>query len=45
MGDIHETGSFEAKIRIHPEISVNISVFVEDIDSVVKLLDDVAEEH
>ena len=41
---IHEIGSFEAKIRIHPEISVNISVFVEDIDSVVKLLDDVAED-
>tara|TARA_B100001750_G_scaffold247190_1_gene272099 strand:- start:1864 stop:2505 length:642 start_codon:yes stop_codon:yes gene_type:complete len=30
---IHEIGSFEAKVRVHPEISANISLSVEDIDS------------
>ncbi|MQF99067.1 MAG: 50S ribosomal protein L9 [SAR202 cluster bacterium] len=30
---IHETGSFEAKIKVHPEISANIRLSVEDIDS------------
>jgi len=40
---IHEVGFFEAKVRVHPEISANISVSVEDIDSVMEAVETTTE--